>query len=92
MDWQTPLPTDVSFLRQDVEKLADTITDADFLCFRNLSYEDLDDPIKSTRIRALQARSNMLVVNAEACNAVDEHSVKSVVEVAKVSVLAYART
>ncbi len=94
MDWQTPLSTDVSFLNgyHDVETLANTITDVDIPYFHNLSYEDSIDPSKSTRLRAMHARSNTLVIAANVCSPVDEDSVKCVHEVAKVYVFIYART
>ncbi len=94
MDWQTPLSTDVSLLsgRHDVETLANAITDVDVLYFQNLSYEDLIEPRRSTRLHAIQMRSNTLLVHAIACITVDGDSVKFVVEVARVRISRYARS
>ena len=93
MDWETPLSTDFSLLsgRHNVETLANTITDVDVRYFHNLSYEDLIDPRKSTRLRATHMRTNALFINARACTTVDGGSVKTVVEAAKVCIFEYAR-
>jgi len=94
MEWQTPLSTNISFLsgRHNIETLANIITDVDVLYFHNLSYEDFDDPSKSTRLRALHARSNSLVILAQACTTVNGDSVKYVHEVARVCTVVYGWT
>ena len=73
-----------------MEALANTITDVDVPYFCNLSYEDFNDPRGSTRVHAIQMRSNTLLAIAKACITVDGGSVESVVEVAKVCIFRYA--